>query len=271
MTKPGSEYEEIVGEICKDWKNPVGVAMVDALDSKRRDLEADLATIYSNSGFTENAKRKATRVGISLCSAVKAGDSRIRVGLKRDFYARSVTANSWSLSAFWHPDRQGLVELDPYLLHFQGKPLVNWLSKVTTQLLREHQDRPHIQAQYTFHDEIEFICNGDSVHLAGLKVHLSCSIGWAHQAISEDVTLGSYDFLSRKLTIPNCQMWEVGPFVTDAWKPVEAPPPESPMEPNSIRLNLTIVRSIGLVGDAEAPGLDEHVAERAISFDALTV
>jgi hypothetical protein len=39
---------------CKDWKKekPVGIGVVDALDSKRRDLNADLAVIYSNSGFT---------------------------------------------------------------------------------------------------------------------------------------------------------------------------------------------------------------------------
>jgi hypothetical protein len=31
---------------CKDWKKRVGIVVVDALDSKRRDSKADLAAIY---------------------------------------------------------------------------------------------------------------------------------------------------------------------------------------------------------------------------------
>src|SRR6266487_163455 len=46
---------------CNDWRTPIGIGVVDALDSKRDDLGADLAVIYSNSGFTEDASRKAAR------------------------------------------------------------------------------------------------------------------------------------------------------------------------------------------------------------------
>src|SRR5258705_5150682 len=35
---------------CKDWSVPIGIGVVDALDSKRKDLNADQAIIYSNSG-----------------------------------------------------------------------------------------------------------------------------------------------------------------------------------------------------------------------------
>src|SRR4051812_23915152 len=39
---------------AKDWnyKRPVGIERIDALESKMRDLEADAAVLYSNSGFT---------------------------------------------------------------------------------------------------------------------------------------------------------------------------------------------------------------------------
>src|SRR5579884_2840798 len=37
---------------AKDWRRRVDVQTVDALDSKRVDLKADAAFIYSNSGFT---------------------------------------------------------------------------------------------------------------------------------------------------------------------------------------------------------------------------
>lgn len=40
---------------CKDWQRPVGIGAIDALESKRRDLGASKALIYSNSGFTKQA------------------------------------------------------------------------------------------------------------------------------------------------------------------------------------------------------------------------
>jgi len=51
---------------CKDWNRPIGIAFIDALDSKRRDLGASIAMICSNSGFTSDALRKAARVEFLL-------------------------------------------------------------------------------------------------------------------------------------------------------------------------------------------------------------
>lgn len=60
---------------CKDFNpgttGPVGIAYVDALESKRRDIGADVSLICSNAGFTVDALRKAKRVGIGLISLMK--------------------------------------------------------------------------------------------------------------------------------------------------------------------------------------------------------
>ena len=50
---------------CKDWKRRVGIETVDALDSKRKDLNSDLTALYSNSGFSAHAVQKAKRAGIN--------------------------------------------------------------------------------------------------------------------------------------------------------------------------------------------------------------
>ena len=42
---------------CKDWNRPIGIAFIDALDSKRRDVGASVAMISSNSGFMSDALR----------------------------------------------------------------------------------------------------------------------------------------------------------------------------------------------------------------------
>jgi len=76
---------------CKDWNKPIGIAFIDALDSKRRDLGTKAALICSNSGFTADALRKAARVGIPTLAALIEGDSRIRVIIKQQVYTRLVT------------------------------------------------------------------------------------------------------------------------------------------------------------------------------------
>ena len=48
---------------CKDWKRPVDIQVIDALDSKSKDLRADAAIICSNSGYSSKALAKAERVG----------------------------------------------------------------------------------------------------------------------------------------------------------------------------------------------------------------
>jgi len=256
---------------CKDWKDPVGVAVVDALDSKRRDLAADVSAIYSNSGFTEDAQRKASRVGISLCSAIKAGDRRIRIVLERQFYARMISVDRWSLNAFWQNDRPTLIELDPLALLHCGNPVVNWINEKSRQIISEHSDKPYIQAEYAFRDEVEFENRGERVYLIGLVFHLHCSTSWVRQTIREDVTLGSYDLIQRKLIIPDKQALSIGPFATDAWEPVEPPPPEVPIESNSIRLQLTLLRPVSPIAVANTPQLDELVLEHAITFPPKAV
>ena len=77
------EKETFILVECKDWKKNVGIAEIDALDSKRRDLGADKTLIVSNSGFTARALRKAERKGIMCVSALAAGDDIVRFVVNR--------------------------------------------------------------------------------------------------------------------------------------------------------------------------------------------
>ena len=75
---------------CKDWKKRVGIEVIDALESKRRDIPADIAFICSNSGFTKDARRKAGRVGIGLVTVLQHGDRRIRSVIEFDLYVAHI-------------------------------------------------------------------------------------------------------------------------------------------------------------------------------------
>ena len=89
-TVNGAPYKALVE--CKDYDRettgPVGIGVVDALDSKRRDLGVQIAIICSNAGFTEPATRKAKRVGIVLIGLFRQTDGRIRHQLIEQVYFR---------------------------------------------------------------------------------------------------------------------------------------------------------------------------------------
>jgi len=79
---------------CKDWRDRVGIGVIDALDSKRRDLGADRAIAYSNSGFTAPALRKAARLEIGAASALKAGDGKAKVAIETEIIAKRLSVDS---------------------------------------------------------------------------------------------------------------------------------------------------------------------------------
>ena len=78
---------------CKDY-NPrttgkVGIEYVDALDSKRHDLQVDGAIICSNSGFSSDANRKATEKAHRLISILKVG-TLVKAVIEEEIYTRKV-------------------------------------------------------------------------------------------------------------------------------------------------------------------------------------
>ena len=83
---------------CKDWKRPVDIQAIDNLDSKRRHLSADAAMLYSNSGFTKNALRKAERVGIDAVSAMAAGNRLIRPMIERELVAKRLSVDTFQMT-----------------------------------------------------------------------------------------------------------------------------------------------------------------------------
>ena len=78
---------------CKDYSNegrPIGIALIDALDSKHRDLKMDVSMMCSNGGFTDDAIRKAKRLGIGLVGVLRTKDPRIRYRVLDEIYIRRI-------------------------------------------------------------------------------------------------------------------------------------------------------------------------------------
>jgi hypothetical protein len=122
---------------CKDY-NPksmgkIGIELVDALESKRRDLGVDVAMICSNAGFSEPALRKALRVGISTIGAVRMGDERVRFSINDAIYFRKVTVPiadvRVSFEGYAGQPPWGGRETDTGLVTLGGLRLVDWVAQ----------------------------------------------------------------------------------------------------------------------------------------------
>jgi len=177
---------------CKDWKkSDVGIAEIDALDSKRQDLNADKTMIVSNSGFTEPALMKARRKGIMCVSALAAGDDTVRFLRNRELLAKKLSVERYSYKVYC----VGPQELNLQELEYEDKKLVAWLRDRSIKLLRENEFAAVIHHGVMFKESVQFVMGATAVLLRGIELHLECRRSWVAQTIREDVSHGMYDHL----------------------------------------------------------------------------
>lgn len=217
---------------CKDWAVPVGIGVVDALDSKRRDMGADRAIIFSNSGFAAPALRKAARIGIEMASALKMGDQRIKVVIEKSLVAKRLSIDS--MRAVLHPAPGLPPELEngwsvDHLL-CDNLPVKNWISELSRRLIQEHEDANKLTFRCTFRPHAGWTYDRRPISVAAIELFFQCSKKWVGQTIREDVTLGSYDYLRRSVVVPSNQGYFMGLIDRDAWVDVESGSEEQNLE-----------------------------------------
>ena len=118
----------------------------------------DLAMIYSNSGFTDRAIRKADRVGISLLTAVASNDLLARARAQIPAYGRLLDVTNL-LEQVIEPEGQDLpippgLTIDNML--YEGKPVHNWLVAKVYQELNENEERFVEDGRYALRLEYTF-------------------------------------------------------------------------------------------------------------------
>ena len=143
---------------CKDWKRPVDIQAIDNLESKRHDLSADAAMLFSNSGFTKNALRKAERVGIDAVSAMAIGNKLVRPVIERELVAKRLSIDTFQITVFPNKDSEKTFpeSWDYRTLWYEGLPFVNWLTELSTQLLQRHEGESKIVELAAFKKETTF-------------------------------------------------------------------------------------------------------------------
>jgi hypothetical protein len=246
---------------------PVDIQVLDALHSKSLDLRADVAIIFSNSGFTRKALEKANRLGIGAMSALVHGDQRIHLVIERAVIAKRLSVDRWDLAVSPTKDNKELLpmEWNPNDLHYEGLPVVNWISQLSRDLLIKYEDAKQITWASAFLKETEFSLAECNVMLRGLRLDMNCSKKWMSQVVTEDVTAGAFDHLWKRVLVPPGQSYFLGTFDRDGWqecappdeeaKDVGSVPPQTGPTGSSFHVDLILTNQIPPLAGTGVPGL----------------
>jgi hypothetical protein len=187
---------------CKDWNRPIGIAFIDALDSKRRDVGASTAMICSNSGFTSDALRKAARVGIPTLSALIEGDNRIHVVVRERIYTRIVEYINHA-PTFHHPSlskhQKGALVGTVYTKEWSycGKPLEAWIAGKLLRFAGLATRSRSFVAKYRFLQPIGFDIRGFNILMSGIDIRASFTVQWMTQIAEIGASQGMYDYFTK--------------------------------------------------------------------------
>jgi hypothetical protein len=190
---------------CKDWSRPIGIGLIDALESKRRDLGANVvAMICSNSGFTSDALKKAARVGIPALAALIRDDDRIRVVVRQQIYTR-VIDYIYHSPLFHHPQLSDEAKLalgdQAYTADwtYQGKSLEAWVSTRLTEIATSAVDSREFVATYCF-SPLSFAYRKVPVEVTRIDIRGTFKVQWMTQVAQIGASQGMYDYF-RKVVI----------------------------------------------------------------------
>ncbi|MCG8493840.1 MAG: restriction endonuclease [Sneathiellales bacterium] len=194
---------------CKDF-NPkrkngkIKIPIIDALDSKHRDLGYDLSLLCTNAGFTTPAISKARRLGIGLIGALRSDDPRVKYKIIDEIYFRRVDflPNSADFQ-FIVPDgppKDGTILFTDFT--FQGIPLVEWLRYRAQQYVAfnyivsgKHRIRFRLKQPLAIKVK-DYDC-----HMTELSVQFGITGGWFAQQVEIDANSGLYDWLRKTIQL----------------------------------------------------------------------
>ena len=193
--------EEVLALVeCKDWKKPVPIGVIDALESKRRDLQAQLCFICSNSGFSAQAIRKSARVGIVPITVLAAGETRIRSEIHQRFFGQVIYIDACHLMVL-QEGKDGLA-VDPHDLYYKDIPAADWLDELADYLIEGHRERNAVVAVFGLKEETDFVLHGEPIKLIGFIVLVVYMIKWVEQKAQLNASQAIYDYANDLLAVP---------------------------------------------------------------------
>ena len=191
---------------CKDY-NPrrtgrVGIELIDALDSKRRDLNIDIPMICSNAGFAEPAIKKAQRVGIATIGALRKGDHRIKFQVHDAIYYRRLILATQYTAHYATARSEAATGPNPGTLSFDGLLAADWLTQKLQLLLLENPIvNTGLTGEFRFREPVTFDHPGGVVEVRALSLQCQVTGAWYKQNSQIDASSGFYDWVRKRVRI----------------------------------------------------------------------
>ena len=254
---------------CKDHKRPIGIGLVDAFESKIRDLKPDRAIMFSNSGFTRDGLKKANRVGIEMASAMQATSNTIKFEVHREVVARRLTLTFGTVFLFPFDGHVHLIEANWKIgdLLFDELPVIHWIREKMKLVASEQDTATKLWFLCTFRDEPRWSYHGQPLKVGGLKFWFTVQRDWVAQTVKSEVSLGYYDHLKNRIVVPSQQWYTPGMIDNEGWEETDKEWEQGEMEPNTFCLNLTIIRSKLPNSPELPPKVDDLVAESRVDVE----
>ncbi len=200
-TKSGQKHVALIE--CKDWARPIGIEKIDALESKRRDLNVDSCFIFSNSGFTRDALAKAQRVGIQAAAALKHGEDQIKVVFPQVYIGQSMSAEGFQLIIRIRPgDCQPATKGDERSVTYEGRSVYNWAYDRCKDFLNENITASHVVMSYGIKRDVIFERAGPEASANAISIPFHAKPKWYSQIVTVDASLGYYDYHRCRIIIP---------------------------------------------------------------------
>jgi len=240
------------------------IASIDAADSKRNDIKADVMLVCSNTGFEEDAISKARRKQIGLISVLHQGDKRVKAVIEEEIYLRKIDLGELHLSFNRAiPDNVGF---QPNQLLYKGKPVYRWLEKQAALAAASQQTDETRFLQFNFLEPTIFdVLDRTTISLRSMSISFTPHVSWLRQTIQIDATTGIYDWLRGRVSLgPGINTVTLNGINFDTAIPMSSPPVVgglTGLRPGEIDFSLTDVR-VDFTSESEIPNLDSLVNQK---------
>lgn len=261
---------------CKDFDptktGRAGIRYVDAIDSKRQDLNVDLAVICSNSGFTKNAIRKAKRKKIGLISALKSGDSQIKIVIKEEIYTRIVKISDIDIMFRGNPPSKADIEE----IKFEGVEVRNWVFNRIAQLAFANPVKSEtFRATHDFKLPVEIEFHGTRHLISGIDFNFHVETEWLSQVLTIDASLGMYDYVRGRIRLAHHAPGGVSYIIKD-YNPYEGTQIDFIPDKKELGVSLLpgevdfdfMVIEMDIPENEETPKLDELIVPEDLNLKA---
>jgi hypothetical protein len=269
---------------CRDYnpeRRPIGIAAIDALESKHRDVGVDLSILCSNAGFSTDAIRKAKRVGVGLVGVLREDDPRIRYKVVDEIYLRKIdylpgrATVSYDFVGALPP--QGSMRADEVL--YNGKPVEHWLTHRAVEFVTLNPIVKGVHSlSFRFKFPVMFDMPTGRWPAKSIRTQFEISGGWFAQRVEIDATSGLYDWIRRtirmaakpgRIAYKNVNFQSMG-------DPISAPPDldlKNPTVPQDEGVSIWILNVGGVNMSKTAPALGRYVVnddlrlKRSVALD----